>query len=233
MAGEGLRFINAKYKKPKPLIDINGKPMFIRSAQCMPDADLWIFITQKKFLTNDLIAKEIDKNFKNYNIISVDQTTEGQASTCGLARKYLKNDDQIFINACDSFIEFDLKKYYAELEKYDVLVFTTKCTQIHLENPKAYCWVKIDKEGILNVSCKKPFSNEPSNEKPIVGTFFFNKSKFFINSIDSLFKKKNKINNEYYLDMAIAESIKLGFKVGEFLVDNYVDFGRPGIDIYD
>ena len=117
MAGEGLRFINAKYKKPKPLIDINGKPMFIRSAQRMPDADLWIFITQKKFLTNDLIAKEIDKNFKNYNIISVDQTTEGQASTCGLARKYLKNDDQIFINACDSFIEFDLKKYYAELEK--------------------------------------------------------------------------------------------------------------------
>ena len=93
--------------------------------------------------------------------------------------------------------------------------------------------MKVDKEGILNVSCKKPFSNEPSKEKPIVGTFFFNKSKFFINSIDSLFKKKNKINNEYYLDMAIAESVKLDFKVGEFLVDNYVDFGRPGIDIYE
>ena len=34
--------------------------------------------------------------------ISVDQITEGQASTCGLAGKYLKNDDQVFINACDS-----------------------------------------------------------------------------------------------------------------------------------
>ena len=68
-------------------------------------------------------------------------------------------------------------------------------------------------------------------KNPSLAHFFFNKSKFFINSIDSLFKKKNKINNEYYLDMAIAESIKLGFKVGEFLVDNYVDFGRPGIDI--
>ena len=28
-----------------------------------------------------------------------------------------------------------------------------------------------------------------------------------------LFKKKNKIRNEYYLDMAIQESIKLGLKV--------------------
>jgi hypothetical protein len=33
--------------------------------------------------------------------------------------------------------------------------------------------------------------------------------------------------------MAIAESVELGFKVGEFLVDDYVDFGRPGIDIYE
>jgi len=233
MAGEGLRFINAGYRKPKPLINIDGKPMFIRSAKCMPKADLWIFISQKKFLTDNLIAKEIEKNFKNYNIIGIDQTTEGQASTCSLARKYLKNDDQIFINACDSFIEFDFKKYYAELEKYDVLVFTTKRNQIHLENPKAYGWVKVNKRGILNVSCKKPFNKEPSNERPIVGTFFFSKLKFFINSIDSLFKKKNKINNEYYLDMAIAESVKLGFKVGEFLVDDYVDFGRPGINIYE
>ncbi len=119
------------------------------------------------------------------------------------------------------------------MERYDVLVFTTKCKQIHLENPKAYGWVKVNKEGILNVSCKKPFSKVPLNERPIVGTFFFNKLKYFINSIDSLFKKKNKINNEYYLDMAIAESVELGFKVGEFLVDDYVDFGRPGIDIYE
>ena len=80
-----------------------------------------------------------------------------------------------------------------------------------MENPKAYGWVKVNKEGILNVSCKKPFSKELSNERPIVGTFFFNKLKFFTNSIDSLFRKKNKINNEYYLDMAIAESVKLGF----------------------
>ena len=56
------------------------------------------------------------------------------------------------------------------------------------------------------------------NERPIVGTFFFKKSEFFVNSINLLFKNKNKIGNEYYLDMAIQESIKLGFKVGEILV---------------
>lgn len=226
MAGEGLRFKKAGYDTPKPLINVQGKPMFIRSAECMPDADLWIFITQKKFLESGEIDKEIKKNFNNYNTVSVDQITEGQASTCGLAGKYLKNDDQVFINACDSFIKFNFDTYLTQIKKYDVLVFTTKCNKIHLNNPNAYGWVRNNKDKNLEISCKKPFNEIPLDERPIVGTFFFKKSEFFINSINLLFKKKNKIRNEYYLDMAIQESIKLGLKVGEVLVDNYIDLGN-------
>ena len=226
MAGEGLRFKKAGYNTPKPLINVNGKPMFIRSAECMPTADLWIFITQKKFLENGEIDREIKKNFDNYNIISVDQLTEGQASTCGLAADYLKNDNQVFINACDSFIKFNFENYLRQIKKYDVLVFSTKCKEVHLNNPNAYGWVRENEKGTLEISCKKPFNQKPMNERPIVGTFFFKKSEFFVNSINLLFKNKNKIRNEYYLDMAIQESIKLGFKVGEILVDNYIDLGN-------
>ena len=39
MAGDGLRLKGAGHNLPKPLIDINGEPMFIRSAKCMPNAD--------------------------------------------------------------------------------------------------------------------------------------------------------------------------------------------------
>ena len=61
MAGDGKRFIEAGYKIPKPLIDIDGEPMFVKSAKCMPKADLWIFVMQKKILENDLVIKEIKK----------------------------------------------------------------------------------------------------------------------------------------------------------------------------
>ena len=71
MAGEGERFKNFGYKLPKPLIKINGEPMFIRSAKCMPKADLWIFLVKEKFLQNGLIEKEINKNFKNNKIIPI------------------------------------------------------------------------------------------------------------------------------------------------------------------
>ena len=42
MAGEGSRFVNQGYKLPKPLIPVNGVPMVVRAAKCLPDADLWL-----------------------------------------------------------------------------------------------------------------------------------------------------------------------------------------------
>ena len=69
MAGEGKRFKEAGYKVPKPLININGQPMFIKSAKCMPEADLWIFIVKEKFLKEGSIKKEISNNFENNKII--------------------------------------------------------------------------------------------------------------------------------------------------------------------
>jgi|TARA_B110000093_G_C12821805_1_gene347249 dTDP-glucose pyrophosphorylase len=225
MAGDGLRLKGVGYNLPKPLIDINGEPMFIRSAKCMPDADLWIFITKKKFVDENKIDQIIKKNFKNYEIITVEETTEGQASSCYLAKKFLKSEDSIFINSCDSFIEFNFDEYNLKKNNFDVLVFSTECKDVHKKKPNSYGWIKKYDSGLIDLSCKKPFHSSLKNERPIVGSFAFNKSIYFTNSLESLFKSKNKINNEYYLDMSIKECINLGYKVEELKVNKYVDWG--------
>ena len=98
----------------------------------------------------------------------------------------------IDLNLPAKALEGSLSRYLTQIKKYDVLVFTAKCNEIHLNNPNAYTWVRNGKEGTLEISCKKPFNEKPVDEKPIVGTFFFKKSEFFINSINLLFKKKIK-----------------------------------------
>ena len=45
-AGYGKRLHPLTNKIPKPLIEINGEPMFTKSAKCMPKADLWIFLVK-------------------------------------------------------------------------------------------------------------------------------------------------------------------------------------------
>ena len=101
MAGEGLRFKKAGYDIPKPLIDVKGKPMFIRSAQCMPDADLWIFITQKKFLENGQIDKEIKKELVKNGIVKVTYGIESSTYEKFLARDLIPQELKGIINIGD------------------------------------------------------------------------------------------------------------------------------------
>jgi dTDP-glucose pyrophosphorylase len=225
MAGDGIRLQNAGYRVPKPLIEIRGEPMFIKSAKCMPEADLWIFITKKSFIQNNKIDEIIKKNFVNSKIITVDETTEGQASSCYLSKKFLEDDDSIFINSCDSFISYDEKEFEIKKDISDIIVFSTDVKKVHKENPNSYGWIQKNKFEKLNLSCKKPFSEKLENERPIVGSFAFTKSSIFIKSLEKIFFKKLKINNEYYLDMAISASIDLGYKISEIKVNEYFDLG--------
>ena len=226
MAGDGIRLKKAGYVVPKPLIDFQGEPMFIKSAKCMPNADLWIFITKEEFIKNNKIDKIIKKNFKNSEIITVDKTTEGQASSCYLSKKFLNNGDNIFINSCDSFRSYNKKNYENKIKNSEIVVFSTDVKPVHRTNPKSYGWIKKNKNKEFELSCKKPFSINLKNERPIVGSFAFSKATVFIEALDRLFYNKLKINNEYYLDMAIFTAIEMGFKIDELKVEEYIDLGN-------
>ena len=53
-------------------------------------------------------------------IISVDKTTEGQASTCALALPYLDQDEPMFIAACDNTFLYDKDTYTKLIADLDI-----------------------------------------------------------------------------------------------------------------
>ena len=89
MAGLGSRFYEQGYQLPKPLIPVSEKPMIVRVIESLPKSDKWIFIMRKEHIDKYKIDCLLKKKISNAIIISVDKTTEGQASTCMLAMPYL------------------------------------------------------------------------------------------------------------------------------------------------
>ena len=58
MAGSGQRFVDQSFKTPKPLIIINGKPMFYHAIKvCLYLKIIFLFVKKKCFL---------NKKFKYY-----------------------------------------------------------------------------------------------------------------------------------------------------------------------
>lgn len=228
MAGEGQRFIDAGYVTPKPLIDIKGLPMVVQAAKSLPQADQWIFICRSSHITDYNIDKKLNKYFPGALVLPVDHLTEGQASTCLLARDYLLPNDQLTIGTCDNSMEYNQEKYEQLIKNNDALVWTFRNNSAVLQNPKMYGWVKVNESGVsTGVSCKEPISNDPLNDHAVMGTFSFKKAEYFLECGDEMIRKNRRINNEYYLDVILDECVLNGYNVIPFEVDDYTCWGTP------
>jgi len=227
MAGEGKRFKEAGYTTPKPLIEVNGKPMIIRALESLPKASKNILIIRKDHL-NIVNFKSILDNyyFKNIIIIEVDYLTQGQASTCLLAEKEVPENSILNIGVCDIEFRYDSVKYNKTLKEFDSFIWTYTNNKNVLNNPEMYGWVKkkLNSNEIEYVSCKKPVSKNLLVDHVVSGTFTFKNSKTFFNAIKKMIKKNDRVNGEFYLDNIFNH---LNKKSSVFQVDKYCSWGTP------
>ena len=225
MAGKGTRFKKLGNNIHKPLIKVDGKPMFIKSSETFSKFYKWIFIAPKNIKHEKSFIDSLS-SFKNKKLILIKKTTAGQASTVYKARKILKKNQLIIIHSCDLKFNFTLKELITKIKKYDILVFTAKCNKFHIKNHKQFSWVKkSDVENEIIISCKSNFKNNKRKNRVLIGSFVFKNKQIFTRSANYVFKNKFKINNEYYLDTVAAKAKKLGYKVGEISVKNYISWG--------
>lgn len=236
LAGLGSRFTTEGYTLPKPLIPVSGVPMIIKAIKDMPKSDKWIFIVRQEHIDDYKIDKLIQREIPNAIIIPVIKTTEGQACTCMLAEPYLDPEEPVFIAACDNSFVYDKSKYnqLCNDDNIDAIVWTFTRKESLRSNPTAWGWCVLDDDNLTinDMSVKVPVSNNPFNDHAVVATFYFRRSKDFIDSVNLMIKEDYRINNEFYVDTVPIFLKKLQKKSVIFNVDLYVGWGTPK-DLYD
>jgi NDP-sugar pyrophosphorylase family protein len=238
MAGRGARFSAEGYKIQKPLIPVSGKPMVVQACSSLPQAKRQIFVLLKEQIETSNIKKTLEDNFSNISIVTLDEVTDGQATTCefGLTRALppVQQDASLLIGACDNGMLYDQNKMNALIEdqSIDVAAFSFRNHPSAQQNPQMYGWLKVD-DGqsqfpvITGVSVKVPISQTPQNDHAIVGAFYFRKVKQFLDLTALLKKRDIKVNDEYYVDSLIGLAVERGLRCVAFEVIEYVCFGTP------
>lgn len=225
MAGAGQRYIDAGYTTPKPLIEVDGAPMFIKASEGLPDADQWVFLCNQLHLDQFNLREQIEYHFSNHVIIPVQELTRGQAETVLLSRDFVNPNAQVHVGVCDSLVVLP-KNNEGLFSKDDAVIWTTEGHNMAIKKPSSYGWVS-SVDGVANkVSCKVPLSN-PETDPMITGVFSFKKASILFDSIDSLIDKDIRVNNEFYLDMALNETIEGGWSVACQHSSKYISWGTP------
>jgi NDP-sugar pyrophosphorylase family protein len=232
MAGMGKRFQDEGYENPKPLINLDGKPMIVQAVDSIPKCNNNVFICLKNHVEKFNIDKVLKKYYPNTKITTIDKVTEGQACTCeiGVLENNVDLEKPIQISACDNGVFYDNKKYLELVndKSIDVIVWSFRNNQASKTNPNAYAWLDVDKNDFIkHVSCKNFIYDNPLTTHAIIGTMFFRKAKYFIDGLKANYIENIRSNNEFYVDDVLNQNIKSGLKVKVFEVEHYVCWGTP------
>ena len=219
MAGAGNRFAQAGYTFPKPLIDVNGKPMIQVVIENLNIDAHYIFIVQKIHYEKYNLKHMLNLIAPACDIVLVDGVTEGAACTTLLARKYIDNDKPLIIANSDQYVEWNSNEviYAWSADEIDGGILTFEST-----HPK-WSFAKIDDYGFVSeVAEKKPISNNAT-----VGVYYWQKGSEYVKYADQMIDKNVRTNNEFYVCPVFNEAIQDGKKIKIKEINKMWGLGTP------
>jgi HAD superfamily hydrolase (TIGR01509 family) len=219
MAGAGSRFAQQGYTFPKPLIEVNGKPMIQVVVENLNIEAHYIFIVQQehyekynlKYLLN-LIAPGCD-------IVQVDGVTEGAACSTLLAKEYIDNDAPLIMANSDQYVEWNSNEcmYSFTSDEIDGGILTFNAT-----HPK-WSYAKVGPNGFVSeVAEKKVISNDAT-----VGIYYWKHGSDYVRYAEQMIEKNIRVNNEFYVCPVFNEAIADGKKIKIKTIDSMWGIGTP------
>ena len=220
MAGAGSRFEKMGYTFPKPLIEVNGKPMIQVVVDNLNIEAKHIFIVQKshyekynlKYLLN-LITNH------NCEIVQVDGLTEGAACTTLLAKELIDNNEPLIMANSDQFLEWDSNEFMYSMIADDI---DGGIVSFEATHPK-WSFAKLGENGFVSeVAEKKPISNIAT-----AGVYYWAKGSDYVKYAEQMIDKDIRTNNEFYVCPVYNEAIGDKKKIRIFPIERMWGLGTP------
>lgn len=221
MGGGGTRFGAAGYAKPKPLIEIYGRPFFYWAAQSVVKfvgiASL-TFIVLREHVDSFGIDEQIRALYPNSRIVVIPEVLPGAVMTCmaGIAGQAMQgpvlfNDcDHLFI--CREFYEFCCS---GSRDAMDGALLTFRSTDAR------YSYAQCDQNGYVTRTVEK----QAVSENAICGAYYFRDTATFSHAAETYLQECDYA--EFFVSGVYNVLARTGARIRLFSVDDHVSFGTP------
>jgi HAD superfamily hydrolase (TIGR01509 family) len=219
MAGAGSRFQQAGYTFPKPLIDVQGKPMIQAVAENLNIDATFIYVVQKEHRSKYNLDTLLNLITPNCKIVEVDGITEGAACTTLLAKEHINNDEPLLMANSDQFVEWDSSEFMYKMteQNLDGGIVTFKAT-----HPK-WSFAKIDEHGYVTEVAEK----NPISDIATVGIYYWKRGSDYVKYAEQMIEKNIRVNNEFYVCPVFNQAIEDQKKIKTFDVPKMWGLGTP------
>jgi len=220
MAGAGSRFKEKGYQLPKPLIDVNGRPMITRVIHNLGASNDFVFVVQR------LMWQQYQQQFEQAaqdcstaRFLVVEGLTRGAAETCLLACKDLDPNKELMIANCDQIMDWSPSHFatWWNTTPSDGTVIT------FYSNSIKNSYVRIDSNGWIVEAREKAVISDLAT----TGVYLWRTVDRFVRAADTMIEQNLRTNNEFYVCPVYNQNLVMGDKINTYHVNRHWPIGTP------
>ncbi|MCW2994084.1 MAG: Beta-phosphoglucomutase or related phosphatase, superfamily [Conexibacter sp.] len=201
-AGRGSRFAEAGYVHPKPLIDVEGRPMIELVLRDLRSVGRPIVLLQEEHIARYRADAVIRHVAAAAEVVPVSGVTEGAACTVLLAEQYIDSPSELVLANSDQVVDADVAAFVALMREQDADggIMTFRATE------SKWSFAKVGEDGIVTeVAEKRPISDQAT-----VGIYWFRHGAAFVRCAKRMIASDTRVNGEFYVCPVFNELIAEG-----------------------
>jgi len=231
MSGFGERFRRAGYKVPKPLIEVDGKPLIAHTIDLFPgETDILFICSQEhlddaKFYMQDLLSAYCPTG----RVESIQPHKLGPVHAVLEAANAIARDTPTLVTYCDfaCFWDYlDFRKFVTETN-CDGAVVCYRGFHPHMLRNTNYGYVEETGGVISDYREKQSFTDDPMSEFASAGMYYFSSGRLMLDACEAAKEQGLSTNGEYYVSLTFKPLLDAGRNIIVYEVPHFMQWGTP------
>lgn len=231
MSGFGERFRGAGYTVPKPLIEIDNKPIIAHVIDMFPGESNFIFICNQEHLNEP--SYQMEAVLKSYcpsgNIVGILPHKLGPVNAVRQIEHLLEPTEPVIVNYCDFTCYWDWHhfKHYVKETACSGAIPAYKGFHPHSLGNTNYAYMREEQGWVHDIQEKRPFTNNRMEEYASSGTYYFASAQIMSQAFRDVMTQDLNVGGEYYVSLAYKSLLAKKQPVAVYPLQHFMQWGTP------
>ena len=236
MSGSGNRFIKGGYTTPKPLIEVDGKPMIEHVVNLFPGETQFVFGCKDEHLEKTNMREILTRIAPQGKIISMPsskvvngKTLKGPVFATSLLFDEIDDNEEVIVNYCDFSTYWDYQDFlkHTRSRHANGAIPSYKGFHPHMLGSTNYAFIRDDKQWLQEIKEKEPFTDNRMQEYASNGTYYFSKGLYVKKYFQELMDLDINLKGEFYVSLIYNLMQRDGLKTSVYEIQHMLQWGIP------
>lgn len=231
MSGFGERFRKAGYTVPKPMIEVDGKPIIIHVIGLFPDETDFIFICNQDHLDEPIyrMRETLARYCPTGRVVGIPSHKFGPVYAVAQIADLIDPSRPVVVNYCDFACYWNwphFKRYVTECD-CDGAIPAYRGFHPHSLGITNYAYMRESDGWVKDIQEKQPYTDNRMAEYASSGTYYFASGGLMLDAFAATQTRDLKVGNEYYVSLAYKPLLEAGKRIAVYDLQHFMQWGTP------